>query len=243
MRHTEQGLAADLTALGAQRGDVLLVHSSFRSLGTVEGGAAAAVAALERAVGPEGLILMPSFNLVPRDLRAATWNHATTPATVGWLAEFFRTMPGTVRSDHYSHSTAARGKGAAEFVAGHLSQEGMDSPWDLPSWGKTYGTHSPMMRAYEAGGKILMLGVDYRSSTYVHVVEVMRWNEARRHDPSAQYIFFDRERLGVAWDAIGRLWRGRVGDAECRLFPIRDYVDTLLEIVRPEPGKWVAMKK
>lgn len=243
MGHTIESLADDLAALGVEFGDVLFVHSSYRSLGAVDGGAATVVAALERAVAPGGLVLMPSFNLIQRDLRASTWRRDTTPSTVGWLTEFFRKMPGTVRSDHYSHSVAARGRGAAEFVEGHRSKEGMDSPWDLPQWGKTYGTDSPMMRAYAAGGKVLMLGVDYHSSTYVHVVEVMRWNEARRSDPTALFIFADRDRLGAEWDALGRLRRGRVGDADCRLFPIRDYVDTLLGIIRADPVRWVPRAK
>lgn len=238
MGYGEAKLAEEMAALGVCRGDILFVHSSFKSLGPVEGGAATVIAAFERALGTEGLLLMPSFNLVKRPLRASTWDLAATPSTVGWLTEFFRTLPGVVRSDHYSHSVAARGKGAAEFVSGHRSQEGMDSPWDLPPWGKTYGDHSPMMRAYAGGGKILMLGVDYLSSTYGHVVEVMVWTRLRRMDPALPFTPYDRLRMGAEWDALGRLRRGRIGDAECRLFPIRDFVDTLTERVARDPSKW-----
>lgn len=239
MHYTKSMLEQDLTALGVSQGDLLFVHASFKNLGPVEGGVATVVSALESVSGPEGLLLMPSFNLVSRHLRASTWNIATTPSTVGWLTEYFRTMTGTVRSEHYSHSVAARGKNAAEFVSGHLSNEGMFSHWDLPPWGKTYGKNSPMLRAYEAGGKVLMLGVDYHSSTYIHVVEVMLLNENRLKNPSAIYIPFDRERLGAEWDSMGRLKRGRVGDADCRLFPIRDFVDSLLQLVRRNPEKWM----
>ena len=114
----------DLVKLGIVKGDILFIHSSFKSLGLVAGGAGTVIEALERAVGPSGLILMPSFNLIDRERRAMAWNLERTPSTVGWLTEFFRLMPGTYRSDHYSHSVAARGLGASKIVADHTSNGG-----------------------------------------------------------------------------------------------------------------------
>lgn len=235
--HTRKTLAEDLRRLGVERGDVLFIHSSFKSLGTVAGGAAAVVGALEDAVGAEGTLLMPSFNLVEGERRFTSWNPSHTPSTTGWLTEFFRQMPGTVRSDHYSHSVAARGKNAEQFAGGHRRQEGSVSPWDHEPWGKTFGTHSPYMKAYRAGGKILMLGVDYSTSTYMHLVEVMHWNERLQRDPQVAFAYIGRNRplLGDYWDSLGHLRRGKVGDAESRLFPISIFVDTLLEAVRAHP--------
>ena len=221
--------------------DTLFVHSSVKALGTVEGGAATVIGALEDAVGPEGLLLMPSFNLVAKEQRASTWNHASTPSTVGWLTEFFRQMPGTVRSDHYSHSVAARGRNAGEFVGDHCSREGPLAPWDKEPWGRTYGTHSPFFRAYRDGGKVLMLGVDYESSTFMHLVEVLDWNRRLGHDSKAEYFWIQRTALGAHWDGLGRLSRGRVGDADSRLFPVADFVDTLLDAIGRCPSayfKW-----
>jgi aminoglycoside 3-N-acetyltransferase len=237
--HTRETLAHDLRRLGVEEGDILFVHSSFKSLGPVDGGAAAVIGALEDAIGADGLLLMPSFNLVENDKRAETWDIKTTPSTVGWLTEFFRRMPGTVRSDHYSHSVAARGKGAADFVKDHRRREGLKSPWDKEPWGATYGTHSPMYKAYVADGKVLMLGVDYKSSTYIHLVEVMSWNRRLESDPQAPYWWLRRPELGAFWDRCGTLRRGKVGDADCRLFRIRDYVDTLLAEVERNPQPYV----
>ncbi|MSS73749.1 MAG: AAC(3) family N-acetyltransferase [Candidatus Latescibacteria bacterium] len=239
MPHTRSSLVRDLHALGVTPGDLLFVHASFRSLGPVEGGAETVVRALEDALGPDGLLLMPSFNLVEPDRRAETWDIRTTPSTTGWLTEFFRRMPGTHRSDHYSHAVSARGKGAEAFVADHLSREGLRSPWDREPWGRTYGTHAPMHRAYEAGGKILMLGVDYHSSTYAHFVEVLHWNRRREQDPEARYRYLKRPELGAFWDWTGDLRRGSVGDAGCRLFLIRDYVHALLQEVETNPEPYV----
>jgi aminoglycoside 3-N-acetyltransferase len=239
--HTRETLRRDLSALGVETGDTLFVHASFKRLGPVQGGADAVIGALEDALGHGGLLLMPAFNLSEKGnaARAAVWDIGSSPSTVGWLTEYFRTMPGTFRSDHFSHSVAARGRNADEFVTGHRSKDGLRSPWDLAPWGQTYGTHSPMMKAYERPrGKILMLGVDYHSSTYCHLVEVLYWNHRLERDAKAEYYWLDRPKIGAHWDEIGHLSRGRVGSAESRLFRIRDFVDALLDAVEREPGRW-----
>jgi aminoglycoside 3-N-acetyltransferase len=237
--HMRESLTADARRLGVEAGDTLLVHSSYKSLGPVEGGAAAVIGALEDALGPEGLLLMPSFNLVEGAQRAATWNIATTPSTVGYLTEFFRTMPGTVRSDHYSHSVAARGKDAAAFVADHLSRVGPESPWDLAPWGCNFGAQSPLMKAYRRPqGKVLMLGTDYHSSTYCHVVEVLFWDWRKSLKRDAPYDYIDREAVFVFWDALDRQRRGKIGDADCRLLGIREFVDTVLAAAKQDPRRF-----
>ncbi len=232
LQHSSSDLAQDLRRLGVEAGDILFVHASFKSLGPVRGGAIAVIEALEAAIGTGGLLLMPSFNLVERNKRAETWDHASTPSTVGWITEQFRRLPGVHRSDHYSHSVSARGEGAKEFVADHLCQEGHFSPWDLRPWGKTYGLHSPMHRAYRAGAKLLMLGVDYLSSTYIHFVEVIYWNKlhavGQGDGEAPPFPAMDRPALGAYWERTGKLHRGSVGDADCRLFGVRGYVDSLL---------------
>ena len=259
--YTRQRLAGDFNALGVEPGDILFVHSSFKSLGPVKGRARTVVAALEDAVGPEGLILMPSFHLIwrkpsqpaPPEIaadpwlseryrlrqgRAELWDRETTPSTVGWLTEYFRLMPGTFRSDHYSHAVAARGKGAEAFVAGHLENEGLVSIWDYPPWGRTYGTHSPMYRACERDGKLLMLGTTYDTVTYIHLVEVIRWNRMLEEDPEAPYPGIDREILGAWWDRQDSLRRGRAGDSYCRLFPIGDFIEALVAEVDRDPDAY-----
>ena len=241
--HSSSDLTQDLRRLGVAAGDILFVHSSFKSLGPVEGGADSVIQALEDAIGPEGLLLMPSFNLVTWELRPETWDLQNTPSTVGWITERFRQLPGVFRSDHYSHSVAARGRGARAFVGGHLRQEGYGSHWDREPWGKTFGLHSPMYKAYEAGGKLLMLGVDYYTSTYVHLVEAMYWRMLRGRSRNTKrepgFPALDRVKLGAFWEESGEPRHGRVGDASCRLFGIRGYVDTLLAEVERAPKPYL----
>ncbi len=241
LSYTCEKLITDFTDLGVEKSDILFIHSSFKSLGDVEGGAGTVVSALENVVGEKGLILMPSFNLLPsREERAYSWDVEKCPSTVGWLTEYFRQMNGTYRSDHYSHSVAARGKDAKAFVADHLSSQGYRSPWDYSPWGKTYGTHSPMFRAYQRNGKILMLGVDYNTSTYIHLVEVIHWNKLLRKNSRANYIGLNRPKLGEYWDSLGYLRQGRIGDSPSRLFHISTYVDTLLAEVERNPNPYIS---
>ena len=62
--YSQKALSQDLRGLGVEAGATIFIHSSFRSLGSVIGGAGTVVGAFKNVVGPEGLILMPSFNLV-----------------------------------------------------------------------------------------------------------------------------------------------------------------------------------
>lgn len=236
---THDDLVQGLKNLGIAAGDTLFVHSSFKALGPVAGGVETVIRALETGLGPEGLLLMPSFNLVERERRAETWDAQTTPSTVGWITEYFRRLPHTYRSDHYSHSVAARGKGAQAFVADHLRQEGYESPWDCTPWGKTYGLHSPMVKAYQRDAKLLMLGVDYTTSTYCHFVEVLYWHKLRTQEPTSAFPRLNRPALGAFWDRTGRLKRGMLAAAPCRQFSIRAYVDTLLAEVEGNPHPYL----
>ena len=242
---SEASLRRDLLALGVEPGDTLFIHSSFKSLGPVSGGAGSVVSALEAAVGGEGTILMPSFNLTngTQEDRAQVWSLETSPSTVGWITEFFRMLPGTLRSDHPSHSVAARGARARDFVSGHLDNDGMVSPWDVEPWGRTYGSRSPMTKAYaDPRAKLLMMGVGYDSATYCHLVETMYWNRARGRNPLAEYRWIKREELGHGWEesAVGmrEVRRGRVGRARCRLFRIGTFVEAAFTMVQSDPLRW-----
>ena len=84
-----------------------------------------------------------------------------------------------------------------------------------------------------------MLGVDYVSSTYVHLVEVLYWQELLSMDAKASYPALKRPELGEYWDGTGQLHRGRVGQADCRLFRIDDYVEGLLAEVKRDPSRYV----
>ena len=43
--YTEKRLVEDLESLGVRKGDLLFIHSSFKSLGAIDGGAATVISA------------------------------------------------------------------------------------------------------------------------------------------------------------------------------------------------------
>ena len=85
-----------------------------------------------------------------------------------------------------------------------------------------------------------MLGVDYQSSTYVHFVETIYCHEQPDLDWMFGSLRLNRPLLGEFWDRSNKLSMGRMGDADCRLFRISEYVDTLLREVMDNPDPYWA---
>ena len=59
---TRSDIAKGLRHLGIEAGAGLIVHSSLKSFGRVEGGARTVIEALTDVVTPDGTIVIPSFN-------------------------------------------------------------------------------------------------------------------------------------------------------------------------------------
>jgi aminoglycoside 3-N-acetyltransferase len=111
--HTCDTLRADLLALGIVPGISLLMHSSYKSLGGIEGGAAAFYKTLLDVIGPEGNLIVPSMSFSTVTRENPYFDIRTTPSCVGYLTEFFRTeVPGVKRSFHPTHSCCAIGRDA-----------------------------------------------------------------------------------------------------------------------------------
>lgn len=152
-------MAADLKKLGVRQGGALLVHASYKALGPVEGGAETVIQGLLSAIGPRGTLLMPALSyatVTPQNLR---FEQAQTPACVGYLCEFFRTRPGSLRSLHPTHSVCGVGPRAGEFLNAHRNSK------------TPVGEHSPFRKLRDADGQVLMLGCGLKPNTSMHGVE------------------------------------------------------------------------
>ena len=178
--YTRERLIRDFTDLGIKKRDTLFIHSSFKSLGPVEGGAGTVISALEAVIGQDGLLLMPTFSLLPsREERVAAWDVATTPSHGGMVDGVF-----SADARHlslrplFARRCCARER-CGRSVCSQITSDvkATNRRGILDPWGKTYGTHSPMFRAYKSDAKLLMIGVDYQTSTYIHLVEVIHWNK------------------------------------------------------------------
>src|SRR5262245_53031758 len=98
-------IVMQLRDLGARRGDVLLVHTSFRAVRPIERGPHALIDALRDAIGREGTLVMPTMTD-----GESVFDPASTPTLdMGIVAETFWREPGVVRSTHPGASFAAEG--------------------------------------------------------------------------------------------------------------------------------------
>lgn len=160
----EKEIVSTLRSLGIREGDDVLVHASMKKIGVVQGGSKRAVAALLKAIGPEGTLLAPAYPMGGAMLEHLSApgvrldaNHS--PSTMGGISEAVRTWPGARRSLHPTHSVAAVGKRAAEYVEGH---ERAGSPCGKPS---------PFTKLIERRGWILSFGSPIGKVTSYHVIE------------------------------------------------------------------------
>ena len=130
-----------LKEAGLKSGDTVMVHTFLGKMGYVCGGAQAVIEALMEVVGDSGTIMMPTQswkNLDPetgvhweadqkdwqliRDNWPAYDKNLTPTNTMGAVAEMFRQVPGSVRSDHPARSVCAWGR-YAEYPGKHTCVE------------------------------------------------------------------------------------------------------------------------
>jgi aminoglycoside 3-N-acetyltransferase len=228
-RVTAVDLVTGLRAVGVREGMLLQVHSSLSRLGYVEGGAEAVVDALLEAVGPEGTVMVPTFNHGAADV----YDPRTTPSTNGTITEALRTRPETRRSVHPTHPYAAIGPKAAYLVEGHLAVE-------------TFDRRSPLGKLADLGGFVLLLGIGMEANTAAHIGESMAhthcigWNqwprrvrlEDRRIIPAWSVVWRDGPCL-IEWAplearmrGLGMIRDGAIGDGRLMMMRALDVVET-----------------
>lgn len=158
-------LTGDLNALPITPGAVVLVHSSLKSIGFVEGGAQSVVDALVASVVEKrgGTLLLPTFSIdgtMYQTLASGrVFDSRSTPSNLGAIPETFRRQAATKRSLHPSHSFGAIGPQAEELVAGHHTA------------GTNFGQGTPMGLLVGRPAYLLGLGSDIGHVTFTHVVE------------------------------------------------------------------------
>ena len=157
---TVEDLQAALQALDVKPTDKMVVHSSYGSLGGVQGGPAAVVKTLIDHCGKKGLLMMPSFNF-PYYMgknEDKFFDIKNTPSCVGVITDEFRKHPDVVRSLNPSHSMAVYGKKNFHWIADHHKTRTMDQ-------------NSPLGKLESADGYALMISCP-DSVTFMHVVEM-----------------------------------------------------------------------
>ena len=234
--------------VGLKKDDVVMVHTSLKSMGYVCGGAQTVIEALIEVVGENGTIMMPTQswkNLDPttgvhweidesqwqiiRDNWPAYDKNITPTNTMGAVAEMFRQWDGSVRSDHPARSVCAWGKYADYLTKNH----------DVSN---IFGDGSPLSRLYDLNGKVLLIGVGYDKNTSIHLADA-RAQYPGKHDciehsaimedgkrvwKSYSTLFVDGEDfedIGEAFEKEHAISEAMIGNAVIKLMSQRDVVD------------------
>lgn len=237
-----EGIRDVLTRSGLRTGDHLLVHSSLRSIGPIEGGPEALIEGLFEVISVAGTLAMPTFNY-GSPLPEPFFDPKTTPSKTGALTEIFMRYPGALRSLHPTHSIAARGERAEEFVAGHNKFT-------------TFGIGSPIDRLAQADGYVLLMGVSHLANSCIHVgesyagVTKFYWRDgplpiAKILMPDGAIVDYQLDcsaSCSRAFNAVEYPLRRKnkiidltLGKALCFLMRGKDVIDTVVEMVRQQP--------
>lgn len=154
---------AYVDSLGIRKGDVLIVHSSMEGMRRAAPEPRAIIDHLLELVGPEGLLVFPTFPIInhtytPEKLQ--TYNPKRTPCWTGMLPNTFLTYPGVKRSLFPFNTLAAIGAGSDEMIVHNLEAD------------RAHGKHSAWEYCVNRRAKILYLGVRVAEcNTVMHVAE------------------------------------------------------------------------
>ena len=242
---TKDDLKRQLAEMNFFPWDTVLVHSSMKAVGDVEGGADAVLDAFIEYFS-DGLLIFPTHSWETINERHYIYDPDTEPSCVGILSNLFMKRPGAVRSLHPTHSVAAIGRKAAEFTAG---EENAETPCPRNGcWG----------RLVDEKAKILFLGCPLTKFTLIHGVE--EWagipdriaknpidlkikmpdgtyleRPFRRHSSSAGDVSANYGKLREPLLLKGIATEGRFGDAECLVVDAARSADFVTKLLQADP--------
>ncbi|HUR58520.1 MAG TPA: AAC(3) family N-acetyltransferase [Opitutaceae bacterium] len=236
-----------------------MVHASVRSVGEIAGGPDQIHLAIKDAITATGTMVMYAscpeyYDEIGRGVHPGSTEGellAKMPAfdaqsaraarDNGTLVEFFRSYPGSLVNDH-----------VARFVVwgAHARYLISEQPWDF-----AFGRRSALERFHELNGKILLIGCDHDTVTFLHYAEHVLdvpdlriatfevpvlengervWKEMKEVDTSgagAHPNWPDRffAKIVNAYLSKSHNRGGRVGHAHCFLFDARGLLELALE--------------
>ena len=251
--YTKEQLMLQLKEMGLTGNETILIHSSMKSIGEVEGGADTVLDAWIEYFG-HGLLLLPTHTWKNINADSPVYNPKETPSCVGLLTNMFLKRDGVIRSLHPTHSMAGIGKKAAEYLAG---EENNNTPC-------TPGGCYDRLRGRNA--KILLIGVGHERNTFIHSVEEVlnvpnRLSEkpmhlyikkkdgslnnvyVRKHYNAMQpHISEDFVKLNQAFTDCGAAFNTKFGDAECILCDAVKIFEVTRHVLAPDPECLVTSK-
>ena len=246
MMFVREKLEEQLKQMGLQTTDTVLIHSSMKAIGEVDGGAET-VLDVWQSYFAKGLLILPTHTWANVNADNPVYDPVHTESCVGLLTNLFRMRPGVVRSLHPTHSVAAYGAKAEEYVAG---EEYNNTPC-------TPGGCYDKLRLMK--GKILLVGVGHERNTFIHGVEEVlnipnrladkpmelsikmpdgtsRKVYMRKHyNPQQPHISEDFVKLNQAFLDCGVVKECKFGDADCLLCDAEGVFKVTRHVLAPDP--------
>ena len=243
--HTKQSLINDIKNAGIINNKTLMIHSSMKSIGEVEGGAETVLDSFIEYM-KEGLLLFPTHSWSKENLKNNTYDYKKEPSCVGILPNLFLKRDGAYRSMHPTHSVTAMGEGAIEYIK-------KDDYVYTPC--KRYGCFGSL---YDVDAQILFLGAPLTTNTFIHSIEEWleipnRLSEKPRviiileKDGSKREIdFYEHSHLlgdvSKNYDKIesallynGYAHTAKIGDAFCYVVKARPMADMVISFLKKDP--------
>ena len=203
---TKNEIIRALGKFGIEKDSILLVHSSLKALGYIEGGADTVIDALKEII-PEGTLVMPTLSQKNWETVFEDWS-LDRPSDTGLITEVFRCREGSLRSDNATHSVAASGPLAADIVGGD------------PKGGARYGifgdycfsSESPWQRMFDSRRRygvkayVMFWGCTMKYNTYKHFSEYRLVERALDAVAAPEKRKTLRERIACYGNTEGKLW-------------------------------------
>ena len=222
-----------LNNIGIKSDDTVLIHSSMKAIGEVEGGCDGLIDAFASYLC-DGLFLVPTHTWASVGEEHPVFDVRVEKPCIGALPTVAAFRRDAVRSLHPTHSVSAFGTRAREFVAG---EENATSPCS---------NGGVWQRLCDEDAKILLIGVGLDKNTYIHAVDEMLDLPGRLNPPipltvidenGVEYAlnfqkhgctgsrFFENYR--GAFEFFGALKNAKLGDATVGIFYAREATEIL----------------
>ena len=155
---TKEYLKQQIKDMGITSEDTVVIHTSYKSIGEVEGGIDGFIDAFKEYLS-EGLFIIPTHTWGVVTKENPIYDVRSAIPCIGAVPKVAAFRKDGIRSLHPTHSVWVTGKKAKEFI---LGEELATTPAPLGGcWS----------RLDSLGAKILLIGVGNNSNTFIHAVD------------------------------------------------------------------------
>jgi len=221
---TKADLKAQMAQMGLKSTDKVLIHTSFKAVGEVEGGPNGLIDAFCEYLS-DGLFVVPTQTWGHINGEHSVYDVTKTPSNIGVVPNTAAFRKDGIRSMHPTHSVWVHGEGAENLIKNEIKAM---SPAPL---GYFWSNLS------EIGAKILLIGVGHNRNTFIHGVEEVlhighRFNDTlwqlTRVDADGNAVTYPFHQYGFdssvyfgnfdkAMTETGAQHFGKIGNAEVRV--------------------------